>query len=465
MARIGRQEPTQSAILPYTATKGVEAAKLYSLTGRKLMEWQQKVLKNMLAVTDEGLWTHIKFGYSVSRRNGKTEMVYAREMWGLLHGEKILHTAHRTDTAHSSWESLYELIKKTGIPIEHTFRANGREHIFVTGGGRIEYRTRTSKVGLGQGYDLLVIDEAQEYQDDQETALKYIVTASKNPQIIMLGTPPTAVSSGDVFNRLRNEILAGKATDSGWEEWSVESKHDPHDIDAWYETNPALGITLKERDVAAEITGDSLDFNIQRLGLWIQYDLKSAISEAEWMALKVKTKPKPEGRLCVGIKYGKDGTNVSMSVAVRISTGEIFVETIDCRPIRNGDEWILQFLKSAESAVAQVVIDGASGQQLLKDQMHDAKIKPIPILPTVKEVITANAVFEQALEAREIRHAGQKSLSQAVTNCDKRAIGANGGFGFKSLKDDIDISLMDSMILAHWACTRAKKKKTQKVSY
>ena len=463
MARTGRQQPTQSAIIPYTETKGKEAAKLYSLTGRELMEWQKDILKNMMAVTDEGLWTHIKFGYEVSRRNGKTESVYAREMWGLLHGEKILHTAHRTDTAHSSWEALYELLKKAGIPIEHTFRANGREHIFVTGGGRIEYRTRTSKVGLGQGYDLLVIDEAQEYQDDQETALKYIVTSSKNPQIIMLGTPPTAVSSGDVFKRLRGEILAGKATDSGWEEWSVETQHDPHDVDAWYETNPALGITLKERDIAAEITGDNLDFNIQRLGLWIQYDLKSAIPEAEWMALKVKTVPKLDGKLCVGIKYGKDGENVSMSIAARTATGKIFVEAIDCRPIRNGDTWMLKFLKTAD--VAQVIIDVASGQQLMKEQMHEAKIKPIPVLPTVKEVITANAVFEQALEAKEIRHAGQPSLTQAVTNCDKRAIGSNGGFGFKSLKEDIDISLMDSMILAHWACTRVKKKKKQKVSY
>ena len=463
MARIGSQQPTQSAIIPYTETRGKEAAKLYSLTGRELMEWQRGVLMNMMAVTDEGLWTHIKFGYAVSRRNGKTESVYAREMWGLLHGEKILHTAHRTDTAHSSWEALYELLKKAGIPIEHTFRANGREHIFVTGGGRIEYRTRTSKVGLGQGYDLLVIDEAQEYQDDQETALKYIVTASKNPQIIMLGTPPTAVSSGDVFRRLRTDILAGKTTDSGWEEWSVENQHDPYDRDAWYDTNPALGITLKERDIAAEITGDTLDFNIQRLGLWIEYDLKSAISEAEWEALKVKTTPKFDGRLCVGIKYGKDGENVSMSVAVRTATGKIFVEAIDCRPIRNGDNWMLKFLKTAD--VAQVIIDGASGQQLMKEQMHAAKIKPIPVLPTVKEVITANAVFEQSLEAKEIRHAGQPSLTQAVTNCDKRAIGSNGGFGFKSLKEDIDISLMDSMILALWACTRVKKRKKQKVSY
>ena len=80
MARIGSQQPTQSAIIPYTETRGAEAAKLYSLTGRELMEWQQGVLKNMMAVNDEGLWTHIKFGYAVSRRNGKTESVYAREI-------------------------------------------------------------------------------------------------------------------------------------------------------------------------------------------------------------------------------------------------------------------------------------------------------------------------------------------------------------------------------------------------
>ena len=43
----------------------------------------------------------------------------------------------------------------------------------------INFRTRSSKGGLGEGYDLLVIDEAQEYTTDQETALKYIVTDSK----------------------------------------------------------------------------------------------------------------------------------------------------------------------------------------------------------------------------------------------------------------------------------------------
>ena len=463
MARLGRQTPTQFITLPYTRTKGNQAVNLYNMTGRTALAWQAQVLRDMMAQTEDGLWTHSRFGYSVPRRNGKTEIIYAREMWGLLTGEKILHTAHRTTTAHSSWEQLYELLKKAGVPIEHTYRANGREHISVRGGGHIEYRTRTAKGGLGEGYDLLVIDEAQEYADDQETALKYIVTASKNPQTILLGTPPTAVSSGTVFMKFRESALKGELQDAGWAEWSVEKQSDPKDRNLWYETNPSLGTLLTERNITAELTDDPVDFNIQRLGLWYRYELKSAITEAEWTELKAKAMPKLSGPLFVGVKYGKDGANVALSVAVRTTEGQVFVESVDCRSVRSGNAWIIKFLKSASPK--KTVIDGASGQQLLCDDIKEAGIKDRPVRPTVKEIILANSMFEQALSGKTITHMAQPSLVRSVSNCEKRAIGSNGGFGYKSIRDDTDISLMDSVILAHWACATYKEAKPQKISY
>lgn len=83
------------------------------------------------------------------------------------------------------------LLAKADIPIASSYRAFGKEHIELENGGKVEFRTRTSKGGLGEGFDLLVIDEAQEYQDDQESALKYVVTDNKNPQTVFCGTPPT----------------------------------------------------------------------------------------------------------------------------------------------------------------------------------------------------------------------------------------------------------------------------------
>ena len=59
---------------------------------------------------------HTKAGYSLSRRNGKNEVVVMREMWGLKHNEKILHTAHRTTTSHAAWERLCGLLDLNDPP-------------------------------------------------------------------------------------------------------------------------------------------------------------------------------------------------------------------------------------------------------------------------------------------------------------------------------------------------------------
>ena len=102
-ARLGRQTPTQALVLPYDETKGGEAVELYEQGGRTAMDWQKVLLYDMMAVDDDGLWVHSKFGLSVPRRNGKSEVNKMRELRGLFHGEHILHTAHRTTTKHSAW--------------------------------------------------------------------------------------------------------------------------------------------------------------------------------------------------------------------------------------------------------------------------------------------------------------------------------------------------------------------------
>lgn len=478
--RIGRQTPTKSIVLPYTKTRGKEAIDLYNDAWgekRQAQEWQELMMYDILAVGKDGLWVHTKFGWEIPRRNGKNEIITIREFWGLEHGEKILHTAHRTTTSSSASRRLAALLDAAGY-IEVTRIKKGQkydkhytytkqlglEKIVLLGdaGGTIDFRTRSSKGGLGEGFDLLVIDEAQEYQDDQESALKYVVTDSKNPQTLLCGTPPTPVSSGTVFLKLRNAALQGETVNTGWAEWSVEEMTDPNDKDAWYETNPSLGTVFTERSVQDEIGSDEVDFNIQRLGLWLRYNQKSAISKREWEELQCQSLPELKGKLFVGIKYGHDGESVAMSVAVKTDDGKVLVEAVDCRPARAGNTWILDFLKNAD--VDSVVVDGANGQELLADAMKRRKLKT-PVLPTVRQIIMANSAFSQGIYEKKICHMGQPSVVQIVSNCEKRAIGSNGGYGFKSLLDGAKIELMDSLILAFWRCTEKKERRKQKVGY
>lgn len=464
--RYGNQTPTQSVILPYEDTLGAEALELYEKTGRKAYPWQANLVNAMLAINDDDLWTHSKFGYAIPRRNGKTEIAYIIEIWSLFHGLNILHTAHRISTSHSSFEKLKKYLEDMGLEDKvhfNSIKAKGQERIeLLDTGGIIQFRTRTSTGGLGEGFDLLVIDEAQEYTDDQESALKYTVTDSDNPMTIMCGTPPTLISSGTVFTKYRESILSGGRKHNGWAEWSVDKKSDIRDIELWYQTNPSMGHKLTERAIEEEISSDDIDFNIQRLGLWLKYNQKSAITEVEWGKLKIDRIPKLKSPLFVGIKYGKDGANVALSIAVKTAKDCILVESIDCQTVRNGNEWIIDFLSQAD--IKQVAVDGASGQLVLSEQMKDSKLRK-PLLPTVKEIINANFVWEQAIFQETICHNDQPSLTQVVTNCEKRNIGSNGGFGYQSQYDDMDIALMDSAILAHWLAKEDKPVRKQQIRY
>lgn len=473
--RRGRQTPTSKVVLNYSETHGPEAITRYNETGRTAQEWQALLLNDMLAYDDDGLWVHEKIGYSLPRRNGKNEIVSIIELYALEHGLRVLHTAHRTTTSHSASLRLVSFLDalgyhevqrvKKGEKYEKCYSYSkqfGLERVVILdeGGGSVDFRTRSGKGGLGEGFDILVIDEAQEYTDDQESALKYVVSDSPNPMTIMCGTPPTAVSSGTVFVNFRNKVLEGDSNHCMWAEWGIEQMSDCRNVELWYEANPSLGTILTERKILAEVSDDEagrIDFNIQRLGVWIKYNQASAISEAEWTELQCPTAPKLSGKMNIGIKYGHDGTNVAMGIALKTDDGRIFVEAIDCRPCRSGNDWILSFLAKVQNNVATIVVDGASGQQMLADEMKKAKMKA-PVLPTVKEIIVAGSMFEAGIFGQTICHAGQPSLANIVSNCEKRPIGSNGGFGYKALKADTEIALMDCVILAHWAAATAKEK-------
>lgn len=461
----GSQKPTRSRILSYKYTEGPEAIALYEKTGRKLLRWQKALITDMLG-TARRLYVHTRFGYAVPRRNGKNEVIVAREMHAIVNkGEKVLHTAHRTTTSHSASERLSQALDDAGYieKQDYTYtRQLGLEVItFLSTGGRVAFRTRSAKGGLGEGFDLLIIDEAQEYTEDQQTALKYVVSDSANPQTVMLGTPPTAVSTGTVFPKYRKKCLARENKRAGWAEWSIQSPVDIHDKDFWYLTNPSLGVILTERKIEDEIGSDTTDFCIQRLGLWLEYNQHSAIARGDWTALAVDELPQLTGKMAVGVKYGSDGTHAALSIAIRTSDDRVFIEAVDCRPVRAGNAWILGFIKEAK-AVGAVIVDGAGGE-MLRREMRDMKLDK-PILPTVKEIILANFMFEQGIEEMRLCHRNQPSLTETAANCDKRTIGSNGGFGYRSIRDDLDIALLDSAILAFWGLTQIKKRK-QTVSY
>lgn len=475
--RHGNQEPNELVVQPYTMSHGEEAIEIYESSDRELLPWQKQGVTDILAYNEEGLYVHDQVGFSVQRRNGKTEIIVARILYGLKKGENGLYTAHLVDSSTDASEKVARVLDEMGY--EEVVRLGdglNYEKIFVfkkqRGAQRIilydkngkercycDFRTRSGQGGLGKGYDYLIVDEAQEYTKEQQTALKYVISASKNPQKIFLGTPPTTVSKGTVFMDFRKDVLSGKLTDSVlWFAWAIPNRpKDIRDVDLWYEYNPSLGYHLSERAVKAEL-GDEDDFIIQRLGWWTTYNLCSAITEEQWKTLILDESVKVESKLYIGIKYSLENT-VALSICVKTNK-KPFIESIDCRSINDTNKWLVEFCKRSEHV--QIIIDGESGRDTLKEELEANKIKDV-YLVNVEEFKNANEVFRNGIIEESFYHNNQPSLTNIATNCDKRPIGSKGGYGYKSIKSDADIALLDSAILAYWGVFKFKDKPKKRI--
>ena len=454
--RKGNQIPTKCRIIPYEESLGQEAIDLYNSCGNELLPWQETLMMHIMAVGEDGLWVHPKFGYAVSRRNGKSEIILARAIWGLFKGERVLYTAHLANTSHLSFEKILDRLDKMGYHEKQeleVYRAVGKEIIELPETkGRIYFRTRSARSGLGENFDTILIDEAQEYSVDQESALKYTVTDAKNPQTILCGTPPTVVSVGTVFKDLRLSTLNSQDDDelSGWAEWGIDHLSDSKDKELWYLTNPSLGYFLTERNIRSELGSDNVDANVQRLGLWLTYNQKSAITKDEWLEYCLKDRPvlPDDYKLFFAVKFSKTGNTV-LSVAVKLDDEKVFVESIDCRPTRNGFAWILPYMQGSHASV--VVLDGAGEQEVFRNALIDQDIDIYTVLVKTADFVQATALFENKLFSDCICHYGQPALVQSVSNCEHRNVGSSGGFGYCSLVEGIEVGLIESVALAHWA--------------
>ena len=60
----------------------------------------------------------------------KMKLLHKRKIYGLIEGEQILHTAHRTTTSHTAWERLIRILDKAKI--DYTAQGHQGERIELT---------------------------------------------------------------------------------------------------------------------------------------------------------------------------------------------------------------------------------------------------------------------------------------------------------------------------------------------
>lgn len=472
--RRGNQRP-RIALEPSRAyTDGEDVAELASAYGLTPDEWQQTVLDSWMGRDDEDKFTSSTCGLSVPRQNGKNALLEMRELYGLcVLGEKILHTSHAVKTSAEAFRRLSSFFEnKDEYPelyelCDRIRRTNGQEAIELKNGGFVRFSARSRGAARGMTFDVVVFDECQELTDEQLEATMSTMAAAPlgNRQLIYTGTPPGPNSPGEVFGRVRKRALDKSDSRMSWHEWSVEEIGDVSDVERWYDTNPALGIRLDETFTEAEMQSMTPDgFARERLGWWCAESGGQRIfSRADWDDTRLTADEVPTGKMAAGVKFSRDGSMVSLAIAVKSDDGMQYVELMEHQQTSRGIAWLAEWICERNDRLCVAVIDGVGNATNLADMVlrgsNGKKMSRKAVcLPTSTNVAAAAAAFENSVIEREVYHFNgeygeQDVLDSSVLGAKKRRIGQSGSWGF----DGEDPTPVEAASLALWGVNTSKR--------
>lgn len=449
---VGSQTPDYRYCLDYTLTEGDQAADLAAAYALNPHPWQRSVLRDWLAVDENGTLLNTLCLLPVSRQNGKTGVCDPRMTWGLVkRAEQILFTAQEFQTAQKAFQRFREKFgDKPNDPYARYPELNALVKRYTTSanqmvvdlhnGGHIEFRTRgnSSDVGRGGTFDLIVIDEAQSYTKQQDAALSPLNSAapSGSPQTILMGTVPDPAYplKGAVFLRLRNSAHDNPTEGICINEWGAQEVGDVFDRSRWYKHNPSLGYQLLESALEKDARGMDPDtFAMEHLG-WFPANIgkvEPAIPIAQWMECRTDKAPNSPPA-CYGVKFSPDGQHVAVSVTVKVED-RWHVELAEHRGTSNGMGWLLDAME--RHLETPWVIDGKSGTSYIQQQIGDRFEPGMLTVPSANEAIAAASGLLEAVKAREMtwfrpNHIETDQLTLSAQESPRRAIGRDGGWGF-----------------------------------
>lgn len=450
-----------------------DVADLSFKAGIELDGWQELILQAAMGERRDSTWAAKRVGVSVPRQNGKSQLLVARALAGvLLFGEKkIVISAHQQDTAREAFAKMVEILEADGnqwlfdrVKPNGIMNAINREAVKFRNGATVQFKARTGAGGRGFSSDCLLLDEAQRLKRAAWVSINSTMSAMPNPQVWLLGTPPTREDDGEVFESIRKAAIDGVSSAAAWCEWSADPsspEYDPASEYTRWSANPAWRTRINHEIVQGEFESyTEEEFAQDRLGVWLD-DVHTARrwSPDLWASTAVSEAP-VEGVRSFAVAFSFDGSRVSVAGAVKHERG-IYAELIydhsgatDAGVSRLAD-WLAERWRETSSIVV-LGAAGASLRQALADRGVGARVVSAVSTP---DYFAANAMAEEALRAGLLTHpiGGPGDVLDASVAISDIPAADRGTWRWKATTPDGDETPVEAFCAAHWAARTSKR--------
>lgn len=465
----------------------------------ELLPWQKWLFIHALEVVDEpdGGW-HFRFRnvqVLVARQNGKTtaSCVLALYFLYMLGVRLVLGTAQDVSNAEDVWQNCVEMAQSNEAlsnAIKHVWYTNGSKRLQLTDNRDYRVRASNRKAGRGKSADLVLLDELREHQTwDAWGALSKTGMARKNALLwcmsnagdgtsvvlrhfrmrahAQLGDPDGIVAALGESETRADETADGSAL--GLFEWSAEPDADPGDVEAWRQSNPALGYTIELSTLKAAYADDPADvFRTECLCQWVTSSITPPFPVDAWDAGKDEhSEIAEQSPLWWGVDIASDRTHASIGVCGKRADGEWHVELAE---YRSGTGWLVGWFqnaapnykngmrvalqsKGAPIASMMDIISAIDGVDIVECSGKDVAGWCGRIWDAV-----ASCLPESETDAVPVRHISQPALDLAANIAATRPMG-DGAWAWDRNKSIEDISPLVAVTMAYGAATAADSPK------
>lgn len=397
--------------------------------GLVLDDWQDEVLRAGLGERKDGKWQCRQVGVCAPRQQGKTMLIAARVLAGLLLFDErvIIVSAHRLDTSREVFHRLVQLIEDSPAlndRVDFIGRSEMREYIRMKTGQEVRFKARAGgRVGRGFSADALLLDEAQLGLGEAEwSAILPTMSARPNPQVWLFGTPPDGdTDESAVFRRVRDLGIKGKDSRVAYLEWSAEPTDDFDDPMTWAKANPAYGSRISHEAIAAErSTMSDEQFAMERLGIWPDLTLGAdrVVTTDAWSGLTISDPPVTWPLAAVGVDMDLTG-RLWVTVAAHADDPNVHVELLPYDPFAMGSEAAVQWLWERCGRRLPVVMPADSGAAVLVAPMQARGMTKNVYRLSPHEMCDASAGLAQMAADRTLSHLDDEVLAECVAESER----------------------------------------------
>lgn len=432
-----------------------------ALYGRPMQGWQSAV--NAVAGEvdpDSGDMVHGVVVLHVPRRAGKSAIALAqlaRRVIGQPRSQSWYTAQTGGDAGRVFRREWLPVLRSSGLArrLKVSLRAGAEAFELAERGSSATCFAPVEASLHGTNVDLAVIDEAWAHDDDAGRGIELAVFPA---QLTRPASQTWIVSAGGTLastwfdgwlERAEGALAAGRPGIALFE-WGADATapdYDPTSPATWWTAHPALGDTIRESAVAAELdrASDIAAFERSVLNVWPRpRQLGRSLDLEAWAALadlEVRATPS----VCA-FDVSLDRASASMATAGRAGDGRTVVEVVNHR---RGVEWIEGDVRAWRRAhPSGVVVADYVAAGTIAERLEGAGVEVLRTGPS--QMVRACADLVDQVTAASIAHRGQAVLDDAVADAGRRILG--DGWAWSRRGSSIDITPVVAVTLASWAC-------------